>query len=234
MHVIQAAAALSARFECANCRAELLPVKPANPPDRRPFKLPCSHGHTCCFECLQSAYSTSLSPCCPIDGEALLLKLADVPLDSAKLRQLEGQQQQPHSMHLSEAEVLQQQHERFIKTHPFMELVPPRPGKQPSYKCLCCGVLAGPIHRALSHAMKDELEPRHQAWREEHAKPAEASAAAAPPAAKGPVAKSGPFQIRVLSGVLPSKDKLPSSNAPAYGKLDGRQDFQMSSFPIAR
>jgi hypothetical protein len=214
----QAAAMMAARLECEYCRQELIAVRPSSPPDRRPLVLP-GCGHTCCLECVKRVFDTQPNPCCPYAfcQKPITCKLAEVPTNDILIKRVAQHLEARHSQALA----LKQQHQQFVTAHPYMQEMPARPGKQTSYKCNACNILAGPIHRALAHALLPDLRLKHAEHQHEQPPqpPAYSAGNAAPTAAEahgmpmpnvsggkdgvfGSVARAN-IAVRVLTPMMP-------------------------------
>jgi hypothetical protein len=102
------------------------------------------------------------------------INLSELPDEVARLRDQINQPcmsvsgkaaAEPGTVVGTAATAQKEQQDNFKKQHPYMEKLPPRPGKQVAFRCVACNILAGPMHRALAHALVPELHEKHTSWR---------------------------------------------------------------------
>lgn len=140
-------------FSCPVCVKDFQVEVDAHSTDRRPRALPC--GHSVCLQCLHLAKVKQVCLQCgwPFQFDNLTINSHMV------------EQMQAHSHNKAQAErkrlesdrIARLQHDAFQRAFPYMKQDERRnPQKEPFYLCTLCGIMAGPLHRALAHTNTNE------------------------------------------------------------------------------
>jgi sugar lactone lactonase YvrE len=150
-------------YDCITCGATFAAAAPvvSTEPDHRPLLLPCKHSW--CIHCaFERGYArmSSKPPVCPHCRQSLPPILDELPFNDVLMKYIVDMRDAREKT----AAVQQRQRDLFKEQNPYMEELPPRPGKQIAFRCIACNAIAGPIHRALAHALLPELKEKHTTW----------------------------------------------------------------------
>jgi hypothetical protein len=148
-------------YECISCGLLFATEQPQSAADKdhRPLLLPCKHSW--CIHCaFERGYARlgSHPPVCPHCRQSLPGSITELPVNKSLVDRIV----RVRAMRDKAIVEKKQQREQFKEAHPYMQELPPHPGKQIAFRCIACDKLAGPLHRALVHA--SELSEKHKEW----------------------------------------------------------------------